>query len=118
LLVGGDIDFSTPVEFARDELLPFLTNGHQVILSVMGHTGDVMWYDHDAFIHLLTTYLESGTVDDSKFKTVAMNFEPDDSFPVMAKIGLAILVVAAMLIIGLTWFGYKLGKKVYLKFRN
>ncbi|MDH3698790.1 MAG: alpha/beta hydrolase [Flavobacteriaceae bacterium] len=111
LLLSGNIDFSTPAEFATDELLPFLPNGKQVIVSVMGHTGDVMRFNEDAFIHLLTTYLESGTVDDSKFETVPMNFEPDDRFQVMAKIGLAILVALVILLI---WLGYKLGKKVIL----
>jgi hypothetical protein len=37
LLVSGSTDFSTPVQFAREELLPLLGNGPQVTLSEFGH---------------------------------------------------------------------------------
>lgn len=33
LLIGGTLDFSTPPGNATDELLPFLSNGHQVVLT-------------------------------------------------------------------------------------
>ena len=118
LLVSGDIDFSTPAEFARDELLPFLPNGKQVILSVMGHTGDVMRFNPEAFNHLVTNYLKSGKVDDSRFETVPMNFEPEDRFQSMAKIGLALLVFVSILLVWLIWLVYRKGRKLYLKYRR
>jgi hypothetical protein len=52
LMVNGNIDFSTPAENAKDELLPHLTNGNLVILSEMGHSSDVVNTQPDAFRHL------------------------------------------------------------------
>ncbi|MCP4422036.1 MAG: alpha/beta hydrolase, partial [Chloroflexi bacterium] len=40
LLISGNVDFSTPAEFATNDLLPALANGKQVILSEMGHVSD------------------------------------------------------------------------------
>ena len=39
LLIGGELDFSTPPQIATKELLPYLPNGHQVVLPGIGHTG-------------------------------------------------------------------------------
>ena len=45
LLVGGTLDFATPpVRARRRELLPHLPNGHQVVLSGLGHTTS-FWSD-------------------------------------------------------------------------
>jgi pimeloyl-ACP methyl ester carboxylesterase len=40
LLIGGTVDVQTPAQNATRELLPHLRNGHQVILSELGHTTD------------------------------------------------------------------------------
>ena len=40
LLIGGTLDFETPAQNATKELLPHLPNGHQVILSGLGHAED------------------------------------------------------------------------------
>lgn len=85
LMVNGSIDFSTPAENARDELLPFLTNGHLVILSEMGHSQDVVNAQPDAFRHLAEAFFLEGIVDDSKFHYLPMNFTPSRSAPEMAK---------------------------------
>ena len=114
LLVSVNIDFSTPAEFARDELLPYITNGQQVILSEFGHTGDVMYWKKEAFDHLLTTYFKSRNVDTSKYHYEPMTFEPDQRFPAMAKISLAI-GVAAILILGLIIWGLS---KVFKRLRS
>ena len=38
LLIGGELDFATPPQIATKELLPYLPNGHQVVLPGFGHT--------------------------------------------------------------------------------
>jgi hypothetical protein len=38
-----------PAEYARDELMPSLKNGRQVILSEMGHVNDV-WSVQPSFV--------------------------------------------------------------------
>ena len=45
LLIGGTLDFETPAQNATKELLPHLSNGHQVILSGLGHADDFWSYE-------------------------------------------------------------------------
>jgi pimeloyl-ACP methyl ester carboxylesterase len=85
LLVNGSIDFSTPVENAR-ELLPFLPNGELVVLSEMGHSdGDLVLRQPEAMLHLLETFYLSGEIDESQFEYVPMDFTPDKTFQQMAR---------------------------------
>lgn len=86
LLIGGSIDFSTPAEYATDELLPSLTNGKQVILREMGHVGDVLTLQRSALEHLLVRFYDEGVVDDSKFKYDPMDFDPPINLPLWAKL--------------------------------
>jgi pimeloyl-ACP methyl ester carboxylesterase len=85
LLVGGSADFSTPSQFATDELLPFLSNGEQVILSEFGHTGDVWGMQPEATVRLLTSFYDTGVADDSLYTYQPMNFHVEVGFPEMAK---------------------------------
>ena len=112
LMVNGNIDFSTPAENARDELLPHLKNGNLVILSEMGHSSDVRNIQPDAFRYLAESFYLEGIVDDSKFHYEAMNFIPSQSAPEMAKkfvgrfalIGGGVLLLIIVIIIMIVWF--------------
>ena len=42
LILSGDLDFSTPAEYARDDLLPLLSRGRQVVLRGRGHVNDLI----------------------------------------------------------------------------
>ncbi|MEH6502171.1 MAG: alpha/beta fold hydrolase, partial [Pseudoalteromonas distincta] len=84
LLINGNIDFSTPVENAR-ELLPFLPSGKLVVLSEMGHTKDLTLRQPEALLHLLEIFYLTGEVDASRFKYDPMNFRPDKTFQQMAR---------------------------------
>jgi pimeloyl-ACP methyl ester carboxylesterase len=104
LLVSGSIDYSTPPQFAAEELLPALSNGEQVILSEFGHTGDVWGFQPEATKHLLTTFYETGEVDDSQFTYQPMNFDVGlMSFPLLAKVLVAIVVLVPLLLVALVW---------------
>jgi pimeloyl-ACP methyl ester carboxylesterase len=103
LLIGGSIDFSTPAQAARDELLPFLTNGTQVILSEFGHTGDVWGLQPEATTHLLATFFDTGVVDQSKFSHEPMRFDAGLGFPAVAKLGLGGLVALLVGIPSIAW---------------
>lgn len=72
-------------QFATDELLPFLGNGEQVILSEFGHTGDVWGLQPEATVRLLTSFYNTGVGDDSLFINQPMDFHVDVGFPEMAK---------------------------------
>jgi len=111
LLVGGNIDFSTPAEFTTDELMPYYSNAHQIVLSEMGHTGDVMWNDREAYVHLAKNYFDIGVVDDSLFEYQAMVFEPSKKFAKIAKIGLAIVVLIIVLLTTLIWLAIRFVRK-------
>jgi pimeloyl-ACP methyl ester carboxylesterase len=92
LLVGGTLDFASPPDFARDELLPALSNGHQVVLSEFGHTTDFWGTQQEAGTHLVTTFLDTGTVDDSRYRHRAVDFESSPTQGTIARILLAVMV--------------------------
>ncbi|MDP4222667.1 MAG: alpha/beta fold hydrolase [Bacteroidota bacterium] len=98
LLVSGSIDFATPAIFATKELLPALPRGKQVILSEMGHTGDLWGVQPQAAVHMLTSFYDTGKADDSMFKYAPMDFGVSWGFPLIAKIAVA---VSLLLILGL-----------------
>ena len=104
LLVSGSIDYSTPKQFAAEELLPALSNGEQVILSEFGHTGDVFGFQREATRHLLVTFYDTGEVDDSLFTYQPMNFDVGlMSFPFLAKVLVAVIILIPILLAVLVW---------------
>lgn len=62
LLVGGELDVSTPPEHARMQLLPSLINGHELVLENLGHVSDVLQRDPRASTSLLTKFFATGEV--------------------------------------------------------
>ncbi len=104
LLVSGSIDYSTPPQFATDELLPALSNGKQVILSEFGHFGDVWGFQPEARRHLLATFYDTGEVDDSLFTYQPMDFHVGLGFPAMAKIALGIVVLVISGLVAIVGF--------------
>lgn len=100
LLISGSIDFSTPAQFARDELLPSLRKGKQVILAEQGHVNDFWDFQPKASERLLTSFYDTGVADDSLYNYLPMDFKPAMRFPTLAKIG---LVVSLLLVAGLVW---------------
>jgi len=88
--------------------LPHLGNGQQVILSEFGHVADVWDLQPEATMHLLTTFYDTGVVDDSLFTYQPMNFDVGLGFPALAKIALAVVILLpalllAALLLGLVW---------------
>jgi pimeloyl-ACP methyl ester carboxylesterase len=102
LLIGGTLDFSTPPANATEQLLPFLPNGHQVVLAELGHTTDFWAYQPDAGDRLISTFLDSGRVDDSRYRPAKVDFTPAVTHPTLAKIlagtmvGLALVMVLSL----------------------
>jgi len=100
LLINGSVDFSTPLEFGRDELLPSLKNGKLVTLSEMGHVNDFWTVNPSAADHLLTSFYATGAADDSQFSYLPMDFKVSLGFPALAKIllGTGVLLVAVVVL--------------------
>jgi pimeloyl-ACP methyl ester carboxylesterase len=104
LLVSGSIDYSTPAQFATEELLPALENGEQVILSEFGHVTDIWSLQPDATMHLLVTFYNTGEVDDSLFVYQPMNYKVGMmSFPLLAKVLVVAVILVVLLLAGLVW---------------
>ena len=107
LLISGNLDFSTPGEYATDDLLPELANGRQLILSDMGHTADFWGQQPEAAVTLLQQYFSDGTVDETLFSYQPMTFDPGlFNFPLLAKL----VVLLPLLLIGLLTVG--IGRRV------
>lgn len=96
LLIGGTLDFTTPPQNATTELLPYLPNGHQVVLSELGHVPDFWGYEPDAGQRLIGTYFDTGRVDQSGYTHASVDFTPGLSYPALAKIVLALLLGLAL----------------------
>lgn len=86
LMLSGTLDVSTPAQNARDQLLPMLENGEQVVLSEFAHSGDLLYHQREAARHLLVTFFATGEVDASLFQPNTVNFEPEWGFPLIAKL--------------------------------
>ena len=105
LLISGSIDFSTPAQFATDELLPSLHHGKQVILAERGHVDDFWGFQPEAAQRLLTSFYDTGVADDSLYSYLPMDFKPAMSFPLLAKVmvgtGLILILAAGLLVWGI-----------------
>ncbi|WP_214403418.1 alpha/beta hydrolase [Pseudonocardia lacus] len=102
LLVGGELDFSTPPGHAAAELLPTLPNGEQVVLAGFGHVGDFWREQPGAGRALLTTFFDTGVVDDSGYRPRQVGFDPGAlSLPALARVLVGVLIGAAVLAVAL-----------------
>lgn len=109
LLVGGTLDFSTPTRFATDELLPSLSNGQQVVLEGFGHSTDFWTYQPEASEQLLTTFFDTGQVDDSRYELQVVGFDVGGpTHATMAKVLLGVFIAVALLAVVLSvWMGLR-----------
>jgi pimeloyl-ACP methyl ester carboxylesterase len=106
LMLSGTLDVSTPARNARDQLLPLLENGEQVVLSEFAHTGDLLYLQPEATRHLLTTFFATGEVDASLYEPNTVSFKPDWGFPLIAKLllgGAALALILALFLLRLTY---------------
>lgn len=112
LLLSGSVDFSTPAEFATRELLPYLKNGRQVIVSECGHVNDVLYVKPYNSRLLLTSFYNTGVVDESMNSYVPMDFSVSWSFPTIAKTALGTIVfVGLVLVVVVVWLIRKYRKR-------
>jgi hypothetical protein len=108
LLIGGTLDFETPAQNATKELLPHLSNGHQVILSGLGHADDFFSYEPSASTQLLTTFYATGQVDTSRytpnvvsFTTVGNTQASIAKYILGAMVGVALLAVIWLVVLAI-----------------
>jgi hypothetical protein len=104
LLVGGALDFTTPPQIARRELLPYLPNGHQVVLPGIGHTTSFWADEPKASTRLLNAFLDSGRIDRSLYTPTKVDFTPDVTQTALGKgfaaalLSLPVVVILSLLL--------------------
>jgi pimeloyl-ACP methyl ester carboxylesterase len=102
LLVSGELDVATPPQVARNELLPYLPNGQDVVLAGFAHTPTFWSEQPEAASRLINTFLDSGQVDDSLYTPVSVDFTPEVTYTAFGKrvagamVGLALLAVVSL----------------------
>lgn len=90
------------------ELLPHLPNGHQVVLSELGHTDDFWSYRPAAGSRLINTFFDTGKVDESRYTHRTIDFTPSFTQTAIAKIILATIIsFAALAVISLLLMGLR-----------
>ena len=95
LLIGGELDPMTPPQVATTQLLPYLPNGHQVVLPGFGHQGTVFREQPEAGSRLINTFFDSGQVDDSLYVPASIDFTPSLTFGAIAKTALGAMLALA-----------------------
>jgi pimeloyl-ACP methyl ester carboxylesterase len=104
LLIGGELDFATPPQWATKELLPHLPNGREVILENIGHSDDFWAYEKDATSRLINTFFDSGRVDRSLYTPTDVDFTPAMNPGTIATIVLGVMLgLAALAVLSLSW---------------
>ena len=112
LLIGGAFDFATPPQIATKELLPYLPNGHQVVLPGFGHSTS-FWTDQPkAGSRLINRFLDRGQVDDSLYKPMSVDFTPEVTVTALAKgIAGAMVGLALLMVLSLLWMARRVHKR-------
>ena len=112
LLIGGELDLATPPQAATKELLPHLPNGRQVVLPGFGHSGTFWTEQPEAGTHLISTYLASGKVDDSRYEPQAVDFTPEVTQTALGKgIGGAMVGLALLTVLSLLWMAGRVRRR-------
>jgi len=112
LLIGGELDFATPPQWANRELLPHLPNGREVILENIGHTDDFWTSQREAGGRLINTFFVSGRVDRSLYRQTAVDFTPAISPGAIATIVLGVMLgLAALTVVSLLWMGLRVRRR-------
>jgi pimeloyl-ACP methyl ester carboxylesterase len=112
LLIGGALDFATPPQVATNELLPYLPNGHQVVLPGFGHTTSFWSEQAEAGTRLVNTFFATGQVDDSLYEPERVDFTPEVTQTALGKgIGGAMVGFALLVVLSLLWMPLRLRRR-------
>jgi hypothetical protein len=107
LLVGGELDFSTPQQVMTKELLPYLPNRQQVVLPGIGHTGTFFAVQPEASTRLINTFFDTGKVDTSLYKTQTVDFTTASNFGKLAKVFLGLgIALGTLTVLSLMWMAW------------
>jgi hypothetical protein len=88
---------------AGEELLPYLSNGEQVILKDSGHASTFWNSQPEARAHMLNTFFDTGQVDASLYTYQPLDFHVGRGWPRLAKILVAVLVLIVVTVVAAVW---------------
>jgi pimeloyl-ACP methyl ester carboxylesterase len=108
LILSGNLDFTTPAENAREDLLPHLPNGRQLVVAEMGHIGDLWEQQPRATRRVLTSFLDTGVLDDSLYRYEPMDFGVRWGYPTQAKLIVGGVLLAATALVSIGWLVVRL----------
>jgi pimeloyl-ACP methyl ester carboxylesterase len=112
LMIGGNLDFATPPQNAARALLPHLPNGHQVILTGLGHTDDFWSYEPAASRQLVSTFFDHGRVDASRYTPNRVDFTPGTTQGEIAKIAVGAMAgLAALTVLMMVWLPLRVRRR-------
>jgi pimeloyl-ACP methyl ester carboxylesterase len=103
LLISGSVDVAAPAERATEELLPYLSNGQQVILAEMSHADIPEANQPQAIERLLTSFYDTGVADDSLFTATPIDFRVSWGYPVLAKLAFGLVLLISTIVAGVIW---------------
>lgn len=112
LLISGELDAATPPQVASNELLPHLPNGHHVVLDGFAHSPG-FWKDQpDAGTRLIATFLDTGTVDDSAYRSQPVDFSPETTLSALSRQVVAVLAgLGASAVVSLFWLARRASRR-------
>jgi pimeloyl-ACP methyl ester carboxylesterase len=84
LIVNGNLDFTSPPDYIRDEVMPHLRNAHFAVLLNMGHM-DVIKLQREAFEHMVARFYFEGVIDTTKYVLNRIDFSPEETYQGYAK---------------------------------
>jgi hypothetical protein len=86
-----------------------LSRGQYVILSEYGH-GEFLGLQPEASKHLLSSFYDTGVVDDSLYTYHAVDFSVGLGYPAMAKLGLVAIMLIVVVVVAVVWFVARRGR--------
>ncbi len=85
LILSGNLDFSTPSTYAKNEILPYLKNGRQIIFSDAGHVNDLWNVKSVRDENLIPHFFNTGEVEETDLEKRPMEFDISFGLPGIAK---------------------------------
>lgn len=85
LLISGDLDVSTPADYAKNELLPTLRNGKQIIIKHMSHN-DLDVTQLNNYRKTMVDYFDYGNASSSSYQYDEISFKPKKNINRIAKL--------------------------------
>ena len=93
-------------------MLPYLSNGEQVVLTNFGNTSSFWNSQLEARVHMLNTFFDTGQVNASLYTYQPLDFDVGLGWPGLAKLASAFVPIVPLLLIALVWFVVRRGGRV------